>query len=176
MTDDFVLVPFSPSRGVPQSATVDLGGRRFTVTLAAVLTDVPALRATSATTVLVDAGAEQRARPVEVVGDARAMMRAAPHATLSPKVVRPVLAVREDVRRLGVRHVVCGRTLSFGSDEASPLAVEAVVDELRLTAGTVTRPGDTGAVIQVRVRLATRGVVRNEQPPLIEEDPFAALT
>ena len=176
MTDDFVLVPFSPARGVPQSATVDVGGRRFTLTLAAALTDVPALRATSATTVLVDAGAEQRTRPEEIVEDARAMMRAAPPATLSPQVIRPVLAVREDLRRLGVRHVVTGRTLSFGNDEASPLALEAVVDELRLTAGSLTRPGDTGAVIQIRVRLATRGVVRNEQPPPIEEDPFAALT
>ncbi len=172
MSDDFVLVAFSPARGVPQSAPIDLGGRRFTVTLAASITDVPALRATGATTVLVDAVAEQRARRVRVVDDARALLRAAPPPTLSSQMIRPVLAVRENQRRLGVRDVVIGRTLRFGSEAGSDLAVEAVVDELRLTAGTLTRPGDTGAVIRIRVRLATQGVTRNEQPPPTEGDPF----
>lgn len=175
MSTVFVAIPFNPARGVPQTVPVDIGGRRFAVTLVASATDLPALRSVAGTDRLVDLATEQRSRPTAVPADARAWVAGPAHPSLSSAIVRPHLAVREQGTVLGSRSVVLGRPLLFGSTGHTALAVEIVVDALTLTAGSLTRPGDTGAAIAARLGLRTAGVSRHARPAASEEDPYDQL-
>lgn len=171
-----VHLPFVASSGVPQSVPIDLGGRRFTVTLLASAADLPALRSVDATAALVDAAAEASARPVRVPDDARSWCRQPAHSSLAPAVVRPTVVVREGAKTVGSHPVVAGRPLRFGATGTSPLAVEITFHELRLTAGALIRPGDTGSVITASVVLRTTGITRHEEAATAEEDPYEHLS
>lgn len=169
-----LAIPFDASRGCPQSATLDLGRRRFTFTLVATVADLAALGSVDVTSLLLDSNAAGRV--AHVPADAGELFVQPPFSTLSPEIVRPMLVVREGATVLGARSLVTNTVLHYGTTESSAAALDVVVTELRLAASALIRPGDVGNVIRAQAELRTAGVDRFESPPLTKEDPYGELS
>jgi hypothetical protein len=170
-----IPITFDATRGCPQQTVLDVGGRRFTLSLLASTADVAALRSTDATEVLVAGRALAEAMPDTVPDTAANGFESAPPSTLDPSLIAPTLVVRDGLTLIGARRIRVGDPLRFGTTETSPLAFDVTFADLDLTAGSMIRRGDTGAVIAATAQIRDRGVDRYEGTGTSEEGPYDDL-
>jgi hypothetical protein len=176
LPEGYAEVPLRADGGVPQAASVDLGGRRARVTIAALVPDLAAVLDADPHTVVVD-GTDRSSRPadeVDVPADARAWMATPAPTTLSTGAVRLVLAVHVGETLVGAVSPVVGVPVRLaaapvGADQdpstATGLVVEVVVVDLVVAAGNLVGPGRFGSRLVVGARRMDQGVLRARPLP-----------
>jgi hypothetical protein len=164
----YTPLAFVAARGIPQTVAFDAAGHQLRVSLLAAVSDIPALRSLSQTTLLFDGRALESQRPTSVPSDERELYTAEAHDSLAPAVLRPFVVVREGQHVIGSAPVLVGTPFRVGSNTS--LLVELLFDALQITSGSITQPGDFGSVISAGIRVMTSGVERFETVASREEE------
>jgi hypothetical protein len=169
MTNEiYTPLPFVGARGIPQTVPFDAAGHKLRITLVAGVSDVPALRSLPQTANIFDGRHLETTRATFVPENERSLYISPSHESLSAAVLRPFVVVREGETIVGSRPVLTGTPLRIGN--SSPLLVELLFETLTITSGSVTQPGDFGAVIDAGIRVLTNGTPRFEKPTTQEEE------